>query len=335
MIYISLIAFFSTLFFLSIYIKISSKFGILSSQHSVSIREEKIPNSGGIIFALIFCFCLLFLGTSLPSSLVFTVTVGSGLITIIGFLDDLKGLSPRLRIIAQTFFVLFTFYQLEIWPYIDYQATHFKIVYAFSFIIGAVWIINTFNFIDGADGLLATNIALISTFCSFVLLLEGQSYIGLILLVLSIILLAFLFFNWSPARLFMGDSGSLFLGSLFVIIPTYTTINELIPLFTWVILLSTLYIETSVTLVFRIIRRKQIFRERHNYHAYQQIVLSTKDHSMPAKVSVILQCFWVIPFSALSYIYEDFAKIITAGAIIPMLYLFYYFGPRRAEKKIK
>ena len=205
-----------------------------------------------------------------------------------------------------------------------------KALFIFSFMVGSVWIMNTFNFIDGADGLLSTNVVLISLFSGILLFTQDQMYLGLSLLILASVNLAFLIFNWAPARVFMGDCGSLFLGSLFVIIPSYTVLNNFIPLYTWAILLSIFYVETSVTLIFRVLKRKQIFKERHNYHAYQQLVLFTQDHSAPAKLSILIQLFWTLPLSLACFLFPEYGLSILILTLLPMVFVFYYFGPRQA-----
>ncbi len=326
-----LISFMSTVILVYIFIKISEKIGFISNQHSISIREEKVPRAGGVGFILIFCFSLLILKPHLPASYFWSILIGSGFISLIGFLDDLKGLSPFSRILAQIIFVYLVGYYLGAFWYIDYQTEIMKILFIFSFMVGSVWIMNTFNFIDGADGLLSINIILISLFSGILLFTQDQIYLGLSLLILASVNLAFLIYNWAPAKVFMGDCGSLFLGSLFVIIPSYTVLNNLIPLYTWAILLSVLYIETSVTLIFRLIKRKQIFKERHNYHAYQQLILSTQDHSAPAKMSILIQLFWTLPLSFVCYLFPHYGFSIFILTLLPMFFVFYYFGPKKAQ----
>jgi Fuc2NAc and GlcNAc transferase len=267
----------------------------------------------------------------LPVNYFWSILIGGGFISFIGFLDDLQGLSPFSRILAQILFVSFIGYYLGAFWFIDHQTETMKALFIFSFMVGSVWIMNTFNFIDGADGLLSTNVVLISLFSGILLFTQDQMYLGLSLLILASVNLAFLIFNWAPARVFMGDCGSLFLGSLFVIIPSYTVLNNFIPLYTWAILLSIFYVETSVTLIYRVLKRKQIFKERHNYHAYQQLVLFTQDHSTPAKLSILIQLFWTLPLSLACFLLPEYGLSILILTLLPMVFVFYYFGPRQAS----
>lgn len=326
-----LISFISTIIVLSLFIKISEKIGFISNQHSISIREEKVPRAGGVGFIFIFFFSLFILKPLLPASYFWSLLIGGGFISFIGFLDDLKGLSPFTRILAQILFVYLVGDYLGAFWYVDYDREIMKVLFIFSFIIGSVWIMNTFNFIDGADGLLSINVVLISFFSGMLLVTQDQIYLGLSLLILASVNLAFLIFNWAPAKVFMGDCGSLFLGSLFVIIPSYTVLNDFIPLYTWAILLSIFYTETSVTLIFRVLKRKQIFKERHNYHAYQQLVLATQDHSAPAKISILIQLFWTLPLGVACYLFPQYGLSILILTLLPMVLIFFYYGPRQAE----
>ena len=79
----------------------------MSNQHSISIREEKVPRAGGVGFIFIFFFSLLILKPLLPVNYFWSILIGGGLISFIGFLDDLKGLSPFSRILTQILFVFF------------------------------------------------------------------------------------------------------------------------------------------------------------------------------------------------------------------------------------
>lgn len=318
-----------------LFIKNSRKIRLISTQHILSNRNERIPTSGGIVFALVFCLSTYILSPVLSQNLVYSIITGSGFLALLGFMDDKYNLSALIKLLFQIIFVIYVGYTLEVTSY--YQHSNYlaeSFLYILFTILG-VWILNTFNFIDGADGLLSTNILIISIIISMLLLHQGQIYLSITLLILASINLAFLLFNWSPAKIFMGDSGSLFLGSLFIIFPVYTIINLMIPIWTWLILMSILYVETTVTLISRIIDKKDILKERHNYHAYQQLILKYSDHSKPARVSIFIQIILVLPLSVISYTYNSpLVGLITSVLIIvPMIFVFYFFGPREARKK--
>jgi VIT1/CCC1 family predicted Fe2+/Mn2+ transporter len=98
-----------------------------------------------------------------------------------------------------------------------------------------------------------------------------------------------------------------------------------------------LYIETTVTLIVRIIDRKNIFSERHNYHAYQQLIVSHSDHSLPARYSIVIFLFYLLPLSFISYTYQGFIASVgvVLFTIIPLAFFFYFYGPMKARENQK
>ena len=102
---------------------------------------------------------------------------------------------------------------------------------------------------------------------------------------------------------------------------------------TWLILLSIFYIETTVTLIVRIIRRENVFKSHHSLHAYQQIVIRTGRHNRPAIFSIIISIVWTIPMSILSYNFPYYGFYITLITCIPLSLIFYLYGPKIAKEK--
>ena len=157
--------------------------------------------------------------------------------------------------------------------------------------------------------------------------LENQIFLTLALFNLVLILSAFLAFNWHPSKILMGDSGSLFLGSLFLILIFYLISQQILNLTTIFIVFSLMIVETSCTLFVRIFRKENFLSGRHDLHAYQQLAKRPGGGALPAKISVVIAVFWLAPLSALSYIYEEFWLEILLIDVIPLSLLCYIYGP--------
>ena len=166
------------------------------------------PRGGGLVFVfipLLFCFLQLIFGFSSFVTTIFLYTIP---LVAVSIFDDFVSLSSRLRFIVHCFVsyaLIFTSSFVSLIP-ASFPTFHVSI---FLLLLAFIAIINFFNFMDGIDGLVASSSLVIFTFIAY-----KYSYPILAWSLIASIL-AFLFFNWSPASVFMGDVGSTFLGAVF------------------------------------------------------------------------------------------------------------------------
>tara|TARA_B100000686_G_C16793326_1_gene980339 strand:+ start:2519 stop:3559 length:1041 start_codon:yes stop_codon:yes gene_type:complete len=317
--------------FINIYILLAKKFGFFSVPHKGGVRKDIIPTSGGISFSCLYLLMVITLNIyfQIPKDYFYSILFGSGLMAITGFIDDIYSLSSSIRLCIQLMFVTMIcfFFGIENFLYnnIDYFII-FPVI-----IISSIWLINTFNFIDGADGLVSTNSCIFSFVGGIYLLMAQQEALASLLFILSAVNMGFLFFNWSPAKIFMGDSGSLFLGSLFVIFCIGSYTGGYVTYWTWIILLSVFYVETTVTLLVRIKRKENVFSVHHSHHAYQQIIITSGKHNRPALASIFINLFWTVPMSFISFIYPEIGFVIAVITCLPLSLIFYFFGPYQTK----
>lgn len=133
-----------------------------------------------------------------------------------------------------------------------------------------VWMVNLYNFMDGMDGL-AAGMAVIG-FGGFALLgwLGGQPLFAALSLVVAAAAGGFLLFNFPPARIFMGDVGSSFLGLMAAVFMLWAERDGIFPLWVGVLVFSPFIVDATVTLIKRILRRER-FWEAHKTHYYQRL----------------------------------------------------------------
>jgi len=189
------------------------------------VHGTPIPRAGGV--AICATFMLVLVPYVLVSRLIEHHDLGFGLYTtfavlapaclmfILGLLDDLSPIAPRIKFAVQIIAGLLLYYGgVRVWffPIVSgYRELHGVI----SAVLTVFWVLlisNAFNLIDGLDGLSAGS-ALFSTLVVFVVsLLSGNPFVALVTVVLAGAILGFLRYNFNPATIFLGDSGSLFLG---------------------------------------------------------------------------------------------------------------------------
>ena len=234
------------------------------SSHSVPT-----PRGGGLAIVLTWYagLTVLFLLNRIDPKLYYALLSGI-LLAAISLIDDVTDLKPSIRFSVQfitsviAFFLLGGFQNLIIGGlHFDYKLVIYPLV-----ILGMVWFLNLYNFLDGIDGYAsveAISIALI------LLVLTGNP----VLAVLIASTLGFLIWNWPKAKIFMGDVGSTQLGFIIVVIGIYFhNINEL-AFVDWIILTSPFWFDATLTL-FRRLRNKETLSQAHRKHIYQRLFQS-------------------------------------------------------------
>jgi Fuc2NAc and GlcNAc transferase len=225
-----------------------------------SAHVKVTPRGGGIVFVFwSFIGCLVLLKLQyLPSSLasIVFIQLGSLPLALIGFLDDIYNLPRLIRFIAQTLTAIFL---LSLSPLLSLSLSYsFMILLIFL----AIGVTNFINFMDGMDGLVAGSMLVSIT----ALFIEFDCSITLSILIGS--LLGFLFFNFPPARIFMGDVGSTFLGAIFAgLVLQGTTFQESLG---YLMLGFPLLADSFFCFLRRLFARQKVF-QAHRLHLFQRL----------------------------------------------------------------
>ena len=218
------------------------------------------PTAGGISFILIYIFFSIFKGFYIP--------LVSLPLALIGLLDDKFNISSRTRFIAQILTVILTIIYIknsQITFLTNFLDNNF--LYYFVFILIGISIINFINFMDGIDGLVCG---------SFILILSLINPSQNEMFPLIGAMLGFLRLNWQSSKIFMGDTGSLFLGSFIVSILFKS--NNSIDFIKILLLMTPLIIDPFITILRRIFNG-QNFLTPHRLHLYQRLVSNGLSHS--------------------------------------------------------
>ncbi|HZH05547.1 MAG TPA: glycosyltransferase family 4 protein [Lautropia sp.] len=208
-------------------------------------------------------------------------------------------------------------------------------------LLGGLWWINLFNFMDGIDGLASTQ-ALFMILAALILRLQEPdgdgslavltAPVSVVGLVLAGAVTGFLLLNWPPARLFMGDSGSLFLGfSLFSLAAhdvTYGNIN----LWSWLVLGSLFIVDATVTLLRRWISGQHL-TDAHRSHLYQHLSRRWGSHGKVALVYCLINVAWVFPLALLAQHAPGWGPVLVLTACLPTAVFAWRAGAGLTETK--
>tara|TARA_Y100000991_G_scaffold62559_1_gene46462 strand:- start:3847 stop:4776 length:930 start_codon:yes stop_codon:yes gene_type:complete len=217
------------------------------------------PSGGGL------GFIIASIAIGLKSSLILPLI--SLPLSLIGFFDDLINLSPIKRIFAQSL-TLIVIYSTSPLPRILEGNGLSKTIFVPLIVLFGIYIINIINFADGLDGLLGG--------CMCVILLYYSINIDKSFFPIFTALLGFQFLNWAPAKVFMGDGGSTFLGALYVGLIYYS--NSFDQTINLILLSFPLILDTSVCLLRRINARHNILKA-HKLHLFQRLHQAGYSHS--------------------------------------------------------
>ena len=267
--------------------------GIVDVPNARSSHTLPTPRGGGLAIVVVFLASIIFLALrGIISGQIAAAICGGGLLVAgVGWLDDRRGLPPGPRAVVQGLAALWALYWLGGLPALELGVTRLFLgpVGFLLGLLGIVWCINLYNFMDGIDGLAGTEAV---TAAGIAALLLGGIKAGLfptpetapdaagIALVGALLVPAaagFLVWNWPPAKIFMGDVGSGFLGFTFGVLAVASENSGALPLLVWVLLLGVFVVDATATLLRRI-RRGERWTEAHRTHAYQLAVQAGRSH---------------------------------------------------------
>jgi UDP-N-acetylmuramyl pentapeptide phosphotransferase/UDP-N-acetylglucosamine-1-phosphate transferase len=251
----------------------SLKRKILDIPNERSSHTVPTPRGGGlaIVIAWYTGITALFFMGMLNKSLYFALLSGL-LLAGTSLIDDVIDLKPIIRLIAQIITVITAFFLLNgIQPVPVFGKVILPVILLYPItILGMVWFINLFNFLDGIDGYASLEaIALAIAFFLF----TGHN----INLILIASVLGFLIWNWPKAKIFMGDVGSTQLGFIIVVLGIYFHNENKLSIIYWIILSAPFWFDATLTL-FRRWRNKEKLSQAHRKHIYQRLVLSGFSH---------------------------------------------------------
>jgi Fuc2NAc and GlcNAc transferase len=233
----------------------------------------------------------------------------------IGFVDDSRGVPISTRFSIHAISSLIVVFLLLPLPYSDGH-----IEFAIDFLavtVTLVWALNSFNFMDGIDGL-ALQQALFLSLGALVLLRTSESEWPPLLLGISVGAMILLRWNWAPARAFLGDVGSGFLGFTFGAIAVDTIVSGDIAVESWLILWGIFLVDSTVTLTTRVLTGQNWYHP-HCLHTYQRLARRWGSH---ARVTIMASCInmlWLLPWAILSQAQILPTGICVAVALSPLV----------------
>jgi len=221
-------------------LKLAHQFKWYDIVDSRKIHVGEIPRIGGIGIAISFFLPVLityFVYCFSPSNftyskniiLYWSLSIAALIISMVGLLDDFKNLRPLYKLIGQiaaALIIIFSGHYFTSFyiPFLNIQIDS-KFIGQFITLIWIIGVTNAVNLIDGMDGFSGSITAIVSLMMGISALIIGNYEQALILFILVGSITGFLIYNFPPAKIFMGDSGSLFIGFILACMPLYFFTN--------------------------------------------------------------------------------------------------------------
>ena len=307
-----------------------------------SIHKNPTPTAGGISILLsyfLYIFMLLvFHELFIPwydghpeydENPFFILMVSLFPLIIIGLIDDFNGVNIGIRLFTQFFSAVIIIYFFQVSnTTIDFRefTNQTALLIIIVSIIMSIWLTNLYNFMDGIDGYASLECIFVSFSAAFLAYInKPESIISLYIFGLGLANIGFLIRNWSPAKIFMGDTGSISLGFILAFLIFYSASESALSIYTWLILLSVFIADASYTLVVRIVTKKNIF-QAHLNHAFHIVTKNNNSHTYTNKVLIAINIIWVLPLAIISNIYIEYNVILTIAVYIPFIFYLINIG---------
>ncbi|MEP7212212.1 MAG: glycosyltransferase family 4 protein [Acidobacteriota bacterium] len=305
----------------AVYRRWSEKKGIVDLPNERSSHVDPTPRGGGLVIAGV-CLVGYLVATYLGGARVSWGYLAGGVVIVgISWLDDIRSVHSAVRLLFHTVAALLfvsdagVLRTLEI-PGIAVELTLGWIAPALT-VLWIVWLVNAYNFMDGIDGIAGMQ-ALIAglgwALAAFSGSAPGVYYFALIIASSAF---GFLLLNWQPAKIFMGDAGSAFLGYTFAVLPVLASgeNSEASGRFalTAVVVVWFFVFDSVFTFLIRLVTGQRVWTP-HREHLYQRLVRSGSSHS---RVSVL----YGILTTVLIAVFAIAAKVDGITAVLPLFVL--------------
>jgi Fuc2NAc and GlcNAc transferase len=275
--------------------------GVLDIPNERSSHGSATPRGGGLAIVVTATAAVLILAAygSVPRNLCVALVGGGVGIAVVGFLDDRSAVSARVRLVVHLLAAGWAVYWLGGLTTVrigDHVASVGWASGALA-VLGIVWVLNLFNFMDGIDGIAASEALFVV--CAGALLSAAGSGVREAAGVFAGACAGFLIWNWPPAKIFLGDAGSGYLGYFIAVMALASARNSSIAIWVWLILGGVFFVDATVTLLRRLLRGERVY-EAHRTHAYQWLARRWKSHAKVTLAVMAVNLTWLLPWAVLA-----------------------------------
>lgn len=283
------------------------------SSHSVPT-----PRGGGVSIIVAIVVAGLLAAWKYPDQAgpLFLLITTSFTYALLGWLDDHIDLSSLSRFLVQILISVFAISWLFMIDGASLSGHVPAQLLAITAVLWVVWMANLYNFMDGIDGIAAIEALVLSAAAAVWFGVQGGDGIMIVALAVMGASAGFLGWNWSPAKIFMGDVGSVALGAFFAVLALVGSSHYGIPITAFIVLYGVFLVDSTVTLIKRMLRREKWW-QAHRSHYYQRAVQSGWSHSeVSLAVLVIDIVLATLATMLIAGVLSELVTLLLASAIL-------------------
>lgn len=290
---------------------------------------------GGLAIVGVFLVCVLLLASLrvLKFNVAIALVAGGVAIAAIGYMDDRMAVPARIRFVVHLAAAVVIV--LLVGGVTDHSlrtvGLHGVVAGGIIGVLVLSWATNLFNFMDGIDGIAASEAVFVATAGAGLHWQHGGDVgLSVSMLALAAATLGFLIWNWPPARIFMGDVGSGFLGFSLAALGLAASQQGVVSMEVWAILAGVFLVDATLTLVRRVARGDRWF-EAHRMHGYQRLASRWKAHLPVTVLVIVINLFWLLPWAYVAASIPARAHWCMAAALIPLSFVLLASGAGSRE----
>ena len=290
------------------------------------------PRGGGVAIVLVFLAAISLLALSaMLDTRVWLALFGSGaLVAVVGFLDDHNHIAARWRLLGHFAAGAWVLLWLGGMPGVLGAVDELAALWWLFGLFYLVWMLNLYNFMDGIDGIASVEAICVCAGACLIYALGGHLQLMWLPALLAAAVSGFLLWNWPPAKIFMGDAGSGFLGVILAILSVQAGWVETDYFWAWVILLGVFIVDATFTLLRRLLRGDKVY-QAHRSHAYQYASRVYGRHLPVTVATALITLGWLLPWAVGVTVFGLNPLLGTFIAYIPLLWLAFRYHAGELE----
>ena len=275
---------------------------LLDHPNARTSHATPTPRGGGVAIVLTFIAAVVWLAVqgTIPTGPASALIGAGAWVALIGFLDDHRHVPAGLRLAAHFIAAAWALAWLGGMPALIAFDAELRLGW-FGHLAAAiflVWMLNLYNFMDGIDAIAAIEAITVALAGAALWWVASSSPGSLVPGLLAAATAGFLAWNFPPARIFMGDVGSGFLGLVLGVFALWSAHDDSRLFWGWVILLGVFVVDSTLTLIRRVLRGER-FYEAHRSHGYQHAARRFGEHRIVALGVGAINLAWLLPIAAL------------------------------------
>jgi len=307
--------------------------GLIDIPNERSSHVAPTPRGGGVAIVVGSFAAFVYLhGTGALDRRAFLALLGGLAVAAIGFADDHRRVPAAVKLAVHLAAALWALAWLGGVPPLPIGQTLWSnpVTGGVLGVLGIVWSINFFNFMDGIDGLAASEGTFV-TWAGAALYLHNHASAGpeAAAVALGGSCAGFLLWNWPPARIFMGDVGSGYVGYAIAVLTLIAAREQPQSVFVWWTLGGVFFADATVTLGRRLARGERV-HQAHRCHAYQRIAQRLASHGLTTTAVLTVNLVWLLPCAWLANALPSAAAMITLIALTPLILVAMVAGAGRS-----